>query len=393
MTSLPPFLMTSELGSFARRTIVERKPIIIDRILSHSDFTPSIRKALLQLKDELESGFITPLTEQTSDKELWDADLQPWTGRSWLDIPWLLAETLFYRKVLEIVNYFQPGPWMGLDPYQRIKAVELSDSLPIFLENYKSQLNEGSFLNFQKNCTNALWGNRGDLSNFDVFDSDMSTQHEQIILNNINPAFNFIRTNVENIAYFFDNIGKELYFDLAFIDFLIQSKLANSITCYLKNQPFFVSDVMPKDLMSAVNHLKSSHSVNGESLGNRITQLIHSRKIKLEAPPFFTTSRSFHSLPEVIRKQVGEHDLVILKGDLNFRRLFGDCHWDPTTTVEYAGNYFPTSFLSLRTLKSELILGLSPGKISALNEHGEENWMVNGKRGMITFLQKSTETT
>jgi len=220
----------------------------------------------------------------------------------------------------------------------------------------------------------------------------MSTQHERILLNNINSAYNFIRTDVENIAYFFDNIGKELYFDLAFIDFLIRSKLAKSVTCYLKNQPFFVSDVMPKDLMNAINHLEVSQSSDAEALAHRITQLIHSRKINLEAPPFFTTSRSFHSLPEVLQKQVGEHDLVILKGDVNFRRLFGDCHWDPTTTIEDAGNYFPTSFLSLRTLKSELILGLTPGQISALNEHAEENWMVNGKRGMITFYHKSTKT-
>jgi len=124
MTSLPAFIMTSEFGSFARRTIEERKPIIIDQILSHFDYTPSIRTALLQFKDELEGGFVTPLTEQTSDRELWDVDLQPWAGRSWLDIPWLFAETFFYRKILEIVTYFQSGPWMGLDPYRQIKEDE-----------------------------------------------------------------------------------------------------------------------------------------------------------------------------------------------------------------------------------------------------------------------------
>ena len=390
MTALPPFLMTSELGSFARRTIEERKPIIIDRIISHFDYSPSICAALLQFKEELKSGIITPLTEQTSDREIWDADLQPWIGRSWLDIPWLFAETFFYRKILEIVKYFQPGPWMGADPYRRLKEVELHDSLPVFLKSYQTRPYEDNFKSFQEHCYNALWGNRGDLSNLDVFENDMSAQHERIILNHIESAFSFISNGVENIAYFFDNIGKELYFDLAFIDFLIQSKLAKSITCYLKNQPFFVSDVMPKDLIDAINHLQSSQSADAYALSRRLNQAINSRKVSLEAPPFFTTSRSYHHFPTVLEKQVGDHDLVILKGDVNFRRLFGDCHWDPTTPIEDAGEYFPTSFLSLRTLKGELILGLTPEQFQNLNEHTEKNWMINGKRGMISFLQKST---
>jgi hypothetical protein len=390
MKTLPPFLMTSESGSFARRTIEERKPIIIDRILSHFDYTPSIRTRLLKFKDELKSGMITSLTDQSSDREIWDSDLQPWIGKSWLDIPWLFAETFFYRKILEIVKYFQPGPWMGVDPYQRLKEVELQDSLVVFLESYKSQSYKGNFENLQEHTTNALWGNRGDLSNLDVFENDMSAQHERIILNHIEPAFSFISSEVESIAYFFDNIGKELYFDLAFIDFLIQSELAKSVTCYLKNQPFFVSDAMPKDLINAINHLESSQSPDANALAHRFSQLINSRKVTLEAPPFFTTSRSYHHFPSVLQKQVGEHDLVILKGDVNFRRLFGDCHWDPTTPIEDAGDYFPTSFLSLRTLKGELILGLTSEQSRNLHEHAEKNWMVNGNRGMITFFQKST---
>jgi hypothetical protein len=36
---LPPPLMTSELGSFARRTIVERKPQIIRQVIEDNDYT------------------------------------------------------------------------------------------------------------------------------------------------------------------------------------------------------------------------------------------------------------------------------------------------------------------------------------------------------------------
>jgi len=54
--ALPPFLMTSEKGSFARKTIEERKSIIIDRILSHFDYTPEIREDLQCLQSELTQG-------------------------------------------------------------------------------------------------------------------------------------------------------------------------------------------------------------------------------------------------------------------------------------------------------------------------------------------------
>jgi uncharacterized protein with ATP-grasp and redox domains len=380
--------MTSEIGSFARRTIEERKPLIIDQILLDYDYTPSIRTELLCFQETLKHGHIQTLTEITSDREIWDKDLNPWVGNSWLEIPWFLAETYFYRKILEIVHYFQPGPWQGLDPYEKLKDKELQDSLDVFVENFHPDMQSKGFESFQKACFNALWGNRGDLSNLDVFESDMGAQHDRIVLNQTEPAYQYLEQKDNKIAYFFDNVGKELFFDLAFIDHLLESGLANSITCYLKNQPFFVSDVMPKDLIKAIEFLSTSGSFDAIALADRLLRRIQNKRIKMEAQPFFTTSHMYRYFPEVLQREVAAHDLVILKGDVNYRRLFGDRHWPPTTPVQEAAGYFPTSFLSLRTLKGEIILGVSLECIKSLEREAEEGWMVNGKRGMITFLQK-----
>ena len=46
---LPPFIMTSEKGTFARKTIEELKANIVDRVLVDFDYTPQIREALLAL--------------------------------------------------------------------------------------------------------------------------------------------------------------------------------------------------------------------------------------------------------------------------------------------------------------------------------------------------------
>ena len=169
MTSLalPPFIMTSEESSFARNTIAVRKPLIIDQILQDNDYPAPVRKALLELKTELVSGQLRLLDEETEDKEIWDHDLQPWTGNSWLAIPWFLAETYFFRRVLEATGYFQPGPLQFQDPYAQLKDNEFIAALPQFAAAYRDAAHGKSLASFSQALTNALWGNQADLSNLD----------------------------------------------------------------------------------------------------------------------------------------------------------------------------------------------------------------------------------
>lgn len=54
--------------------------------------------------------------------------------------------------------------------------------------------------------------------------------------------------------------------------------------------------------------------------------------------------------------------MLVLKGDVNYRRLLEDRHWPPTTRLEEVTQFMPTSTLSLRTLKAEIMVGLAEGK-------------------------------
>jgi hypothetical protein len=218
----------------------------------------------------------------------------------------------------------------------------------------------------------------------------MGAQEDKIILNHAHQAYHFIKQAPGKVAYFFDNVGKELFFDLAFVDYLLESGLAKSVTCYLKNQPFFVSDAMPKDLLASISHLQTLPSNQCYKLGKRLQKAINSGQIALEAPPFFATSRMYRQMPEVLATKIRTFHLTILKGDVNYRRLFGDRHWKPTTPVKQAGGYFPSSFLSLRTLKGEIVVGLSNEVLQNLEEKAEPDWLINGLRGMITFHQKNS---
>ena len=50
---LPPYLMTSEPGSFARKTIVERKAQIIARVIADHDYPPEIIAKLNAFRNEI----------------------------------------------------------------------------------------------------------------------------------------------------------------------------------------------------------------------------------------------------------------------------------------------------------------------------------------------------
>ena len=110
--TLPPPLMTSEVGSFAQSTIIERKPEIIRRVIADNGYPADIVEALHRFALEIASEPIAQLEEITEDSALWNAQVAQYTGKTWLEIPWYFAETYFYRRLLEIVGYMRPGTYL-----------------------------------------------------------------------------------------------------------------------------------------------------------------------------------------------------------------------------------------------------------------------------------------
>ena len=79
-------------------------------------------------------------------------------------------------------------------------------------------------------------------------------------------------------------------------------------------------------------------------------------------------------------------DLVIFKGDVNYRRLLDDRHWPHTARLEAIAAYFPAPFLVLRPLKGEILVGLAPGQAEALAAE-DPNWLIDGQRGLIQLCR------
>jgi hypothetical protein len=65
--------------------------------------------------------------------------------------------------------------------------------------------------------------------------------------------------------------------------------------------------------------------------------------------------------------------------------VFGDRHWTPTADPALAGSYFSGPFAVLRTLKSEVVLGVAQDDLARLDgEHPQ--WRVSGTHAMIQVV-------
>ena len=96
----------------------------------------------------------------------------------------------------------------------------------------------------------------------------------------------------------------------------------------------------------------------------------------------YASSLFFCQLSGDLRDRLGAMELVLVKGDANYRRLVGDVHWPPATPFEEATGYFPAPVAALRTFKSEVVLGLQPGQAQRLSAE-DPDWRINGRRGVI----------
>jgi len=82
--------------------------------------------------------------------------------------------------------------------------------------------------------------------------------------------------------------------------------------------------------------------------------------------------------------ELARTDLLISKGDANYRRLLGDRAWPFTTPFAEVVSYLPAPLLALRTAKSEVAAGLTQAQIDALNDD-DPDWLVNGRWGVAQF--------
>ncbi|MDZ8237397.1 MAG: damage-control phosphatase ARMT1 family protein [Nostoc sp. ChiQUE01a] len=398
---LPPPLVGSEIGSFTEFTVTVRMPAIARRVIAENNFPSEINTSLENLATELPTGYLRYLLNDTTiDFSAWNRYLEFYKNQRWVDVPWFFAETYFYRLILDVTNYFSPGEWQGIDPFelQKSQGLEASiDSIILLCDRVNNWL-DNSQVDEESNQTAfiallyfALWGNRVDLSLWSAFEDDRSrfdieSQLAHILIDHTSQVKELLSNSQRGrIDFVVDNAGFELVCDLCLVDFLLNSGLVNQIYLHLKPHPTFVSDAMMKDVHSTINFLAATSHQKVISFAQRLQKNIASGRLVLAEDYFWTSPLAFWEIPNPLKNELAKANLIIIKGDANYRRLLGDRHWDFTTKIADIVSYLPVPMVALRTLKSEVIVGLKPEVIEEVAK-SDSSWLTNGQWGVVQLV-------
>jgi hypothetical protein len=158
---------------------------------------------------------------------------------------------------------------------------------------------------------------------------------------------------------------------------------------HAKLHPTYVSDATEADVRATIAALSAEEHPATRALGQRLQMALSDNRLVLRSHPFWTSPLDMWDMPAELRREFGASTLVISKGDMNYRRLLGDRHWPFETPFADLLGYFPAPLLALRTLKSELIVGLARGEAEKIAQ-SDPHWLTDGQWGVIQFFTATT---
>ncbi|MEV3968665.1 damage-control phosphatase ARMT1 family protein [Streptomyces sp. NPDC050698] len=387
-TPSAPVLLGNQPGSFPHRVLAERHPAVIQQVREAFPYEPAQHRALDELLVNCTEGEIEPLPADAHDRALWDAwGLRAYTGRSWFDVPWLWSESWFYRRLLQAVGYFGPGPWQGIDPFRPSKLAELDSAET---DEELAALDDLSRLpateQAQALLHGSLWGNRADLG-FRLSDEG-ARQPDAVpglVADDSDRLWSLLDTTGPDsgtLCLVADNAGRELVPDLLLIAHLLESGRVGRAVLHVKPYPYYVSDATTADVVDAVRRLTGAGGA-AAAYGRRLWSALADGRLTLRAHPFSSAPLPYGEMPSDLRAEFEAATLTIVKGDLNYRRLVGDRLWDPTTPFADVTASFPGAVAALRTLKSDVITGLDADTEAALVAKEEQRWRTSGTHALI----------
>jgi damage-control phosphatase, subfamily III len=227
-----------------------------------------------------------------------------------------------------------------------------------------TKIEEAEKVLFMEMCEICLWGNATDLSLLTSLSYEdiqklqgsnaRKESEKNILVNDLPAAFDILKDAMKagkksRVSIVLDNAGFELFVDLVLAGYLLAEGLASEVVLHPKSIPWFVSDVIPRDFMDLLNALadpQAFYAAASDSLRDEPPQPLSEEevanlkflfddwshlhgegKLLLRPSRFWTHSGSFwrmpHTAPEVL-DDLKESELVIFKGDLNYRKLTGD---------------------------------------------------------------------
>ncbi|KAI8979139.1 DUF89 domain-containing protein [Mycotypha africana] len=439
----PAFRATNK-ESFAYDTTVRRWPIIIDSAIvdiqktidevEKSDEKKAkegtlIIQALEDLKKELAADApLRPIKDNHSDTDKWNTHLQTWFSNcTWFNGTWLFNECYIYRRIYEIFNL--STHWQKYDCFERQKintfrgshaaVFDLATKMPGLIDPANASSLEKLELIYHELIQVCLWGNATDLSlltnmskediqRLQAVEKDRLAERRQYILaddtQKVWEALKRKPSGVNRVDFVLDNAGFEVFVDMIFADWLLQVGLADKIVFHCKEMPWFVSDVMPKDMPLMFQCCLDEDFFAEENkteadrralmiMVKRWQQYVQDGVLECRSHDFWTYGLSYWYMkseaPDLF-EDMKKAKLVLYKGDLNYRKLVFDCDFPVTTPFKEAigpamANDF-THIVTLRTNKADPVVGLTDETKRDIESRAtRQEWRFSGKYAVVEF--------
>jgi hypothetical protein len=184
-----------------------------------------------------------------------------------------------------------------------------------------------------------------------------------------------------------DNAGYELVTDLALADFLLASGRSAQVVLHAKCYPVFVSDALENDILDTLDFLVLEGHAETRAMAVRLRTGLLADRLVIRCHPFWTSPLPAWEMPADLQQELAGSTLLIAKGDANYRRLLGDRHWAQELPFSAVVDYFTCGVLALRTLKSEIAVGVPAERVPT----GDADWMINGRWGLVQFAAPRRE--
>ncbi|MEU2686687.1 damage-control phosphatase ARMT1 family protein [Streptomyces hygroscopicus] len=380
-----PVIRGDEPGSFARSVLAERHPALIEKVRDAFPYGPEQHRALDALRANGAEGTITPLGPTAYDHDRWAVWGRGHFGRSWFEVPFLWAESYFYRRLLDAVGYFADGPWRGVDPFRPFKQAELhTPEAEAELATLDDVLARPAAEQAAALVHGSLWGNRADLG-FRISSAGgdgHGAGTPPLVADDAEALWSLLPAgSPATLCVVADNAGRELLPDLVLIDHVLRHGRAERAVLQVKPYPYYVSDATTEDVVDCLRRLTGAEGA-AAGAGRRLWAAMADGRLAVRTHDFFRAPLPYEDMPGDLRREFAGATLTVMKGDLNYRRLVGDRLWPPTTSFADRTAYFPGPVAALRTLKSDVIVGLDEPAVAALDAR-EDRWRTSGTHALI----------
>lgn len=363
-----------ETGGFIYHSVVVRLAKIVRGVKEMEDVAAALEDASFAILP-LPSADGGPAWDQYVARELEDT----LTGNC-LDVGWFFLENYMYRLALSRTGYFDvTSSGHLLDPWRKSKEEALFSALV----DFNQVCSEHPVPTFREAVLCSLWGNRNDLSlSAGVVEGNHSAG--RLLVDDVAAVAGVVDNNKrakldqQRVAIVLDNCGAELLADLRLASQLLDSGVAE-VVFHCKAHPVFVSDALESDVLWHVAALK------GTAMGSTLAQHLTNKRLVLVSHDFYCSPVEYSRAPAQVKLWYAEAALVVVKGDANYRRLFGDrplpCDFP---FAQVARRITPTPLLAIRTCKSPVIVGVTQRQFAEETSR-DKDWRNNGTVGVIQF--------